>query len=53
MIFVSQNDFMQSPMPGSTEEKGGIRYDSDFFRIEELIKGNTFSRYFSYFRGLP
>ncbi|KAI3446910.1 hypothetical protein Pfo_003575 [Paulownia fortunei] len=34
----------QSPMPRSTEEKSGIRYDSDFSRIEELIKGNTFSR---------
>ncbi|PIN26701.1 hypothetical protein CDL12_00536 [Handroanthus impetiginosus] len=34
----------QSPMSRSTEEKGGIRDDSDFSRIEELIKGNTFSR---------
>ncbi|KAL3623989.1 hypothetical protein CASFOL_032805 [Castilleja foliolosa] len=34
----------QSPMPRSSEEKGGIRYDNEFSRIEELIKGNTYSR---------
>ncbi|KAG8367422.1 hypothetical protein BUALT_Bualt16G0070200 [Buddleja alternifolia] len=34
----------QSVMSRSTEERGGIRYDSEFSRIEELIKGNTFSR---------
>ncbi|XP_075490438.1 uncharacterized protein LOC142528988 isoform X2 [Primulina tabacum] len=31
-------------MSRSSEEKGGIRYDSQFLRIEELIKGKTFSR---------
>ncbi|XP_073155684.1 uncharacterized protein [Henckelia pumila] len=31
-------------MSRSSEDKGGIRYDSQFLRIEELIKGNTFSR---------
>ncbi|KAK4391583.1 hypothetical protein Sango_1936100 [Sesamum angolense] len=33
---------MQSPMSRSAEEN--IRYDSDFSRIEELIKESTFSR---------
>lgn len=37
----------------SVEEKDGIQYDSDFSRIEELIKGNTFTRYFSHFGGCP
>lgn len=48
--------FVQSTVLGSTEENDGVRYDSDFARIEELIKGNTFTRYFfffPYFRGLP
>ncbi|KAL8502821.1 hypothetical protein ACS0TY_021809 [Phlomoides rotata] len=36
------SDF-ESPMHRSSEEKVGARYDSDFARIEELIKGNTFS----------
>ncbi|KZV18879.1 hypothetical protein F511_31718 [Dorcoceras hygrometricum] len=31
-------------MSRSSEDKGGIRYDSQFLRIEELIKGRTFSR---------
>ncbi|KAL0427156.1 UNVERIFIED_CONTAM: hypothetical protein Slati_2890400 [Sesamum latifolium] len=35
---------MQSPESRSAEENGVIRYDSDFSRIEELIKGSTFSR---------
>ncbi|KAK4430794.1 hypothetical protein Salat_0841100 [Sesamum alatum] len=34
----------QSPISRSAEEEGVIRYDSDFSRIEELIKGSTFSR---------
>ncbi|XP_057768069.1 uncharacterized protein LOC130988282 [Salvia miltiorrhiza] len=34
----------QSIVLRSTEEKDGIRADSDFARIEELIKGNTFTR---------
>lgn len=31
-------------MSRSPEEKGGIRHDSQFLRIEELIKGKKFSR---------
>ncbi|KAL9151312.1 hypothetical protein ABFS82_11G044400 [Erythranthe guttata] len=34
----------QSPVLRSTEEDGGMQYDSNFSRIEELIKRNTFSR---------
>lgn len=41
--------FVQSTVLGSTEENDGVRYDSDFARIEELIKGNTFTRYLFFF----
>lgn len=44
---------VQSTLLRSVEEKDGIRYDSDFSRIEELIKGNTFTRYFSDFGACP
>ncbi|KAL1563414.1 nuclear pore complex protein NUP1-like [Salvia divinorum] len=37
-------DTTQSMVLRSTQEKDGIRYDSDFARIEQLIKGNTFTR---------
>ncbi|KAG6424175.1 hypothetical protein SASPL_114588 [Salvia splendens] len=38
------HDTTQSMVLRSTQEKDGIRYDSDFARIEQLIKGNTFTR---------
>ncbi|KAH6761590.1 hypothetical protein C2S52_019023 [Perilla frutescens var. hirtella] len=37
-------EITQSTVLRSTEENDGIRYDSDFARIEELIKGSTFTR---------
>ncbi|KAL6519120.1 hypothetical protein OROGR_018440 [Orobanche gracilis] len=43
-MIISGVNTNQSLMPRSTEEKGVIPYDSDFSRIEELIKGHTFSR---------
>ncbi|KAL6586006.1 hypothetical protein OROMI_002650 [Orobanche minor] len=43
-MIISGVNTNQSLMPRSTEEKGVILYDNDFFRIEELIKGHTFSR---------
>ncbi|GER47387.1 nucleoporin-related [Striga asiatica] len=44
VVLIYQGWFMQSSVPRSTEEKGGILCDDDFCRIEELIKANTFSR---------
>ncbi|XP_042065828.1 nuclear pore complex protein NUP1-like [Salvia splendens] len=38
------HDTTQSMVLRSTQEKDGTRYDSDFARIEQLIKGNTFTR---------
>lgn len=53
-LFVMLYDFVQSMVLRSTQEKDGIRYDSDFARIEQLIKGNTFTRYFfRYIGALP
>ncbi|KAL6496588.1 hypothetical protein OROGR_029846 [Orobanche gracilis] len=43
-MIISGVNTNQSLMPGSTEERGAILYDNDFLRIEELIKGHTFSR---------
>ncbi|KAL1554864.1 nuclear pore complex protein NUP1 isoform X1 [Salvia divinorum] len=37
-------DLEESIVLRSTEENDEIRYDSDFARIEELIKGNTYTR---------
>lgn len=37
-------EITQSTVLRSTEDNDGIRYDSEFARIEELIKGSTFTR---------